>query len=44
MLLGYLLLQLVLKLVTTVICLAVVAIVLYVGYKIFVSSNFQSKQ
>jgi len=44
MLLGYLLLQLVLKLVITVISLVVVAIVLYVGYKIFVSINLQSKQ
>jgi hypothetical protein len=44
LLLSYLLLQVVFKLVAAVISLAVIAVVVYVGYKFFVSINFQNKQ
>ncbi|MCM0592853.1 MAG: hypothetical protein HEQ35_29565 [Gloeotrichia echinulata IR180] len=43
-LLGFAMLQAVLKLVASVISLALLAVLVYVGYKFFVSSSFQRKQ
>ncbi|MBW4641876.1 MAG: hypothetical protein KME23_02440 [Goleter apudmare HA4340-LM2] len=43
-LVGLGVLQTVLKLVTSVISLAVLAVLVYVGYKFFVSSSFQHKK
>lgn len=43
-LVGFAILQAVFKLVTAVISLAVLGILVYVGYKFFVSSNSQTKQ
>jgi hypothetical protein len=43
-LLGIAMLQALLKLVTSAISLAVLALLVYVGYKFFVSSNFQQKK
>ncbi|MEA5553705.1 hypothetical protein VB713_22455 [Anabaena cylindrica UHCC 0172] len=44
MVLGLLMLQTVFKLVTSVISLALLAGLVYLGYKFFVSNSFQSKQ
>jgi len=43
-LVGFAMVQAVFKLVASVISLAVLAVLVYVGYKFFVSSNFQRKQ
>ncbi|MBH8576425.1 hypothetical protein I8752_26235 [Nostocaceae cyanobacterium CENA369] len=43
-LLGFALVQAVLKLVASAISLAVLALLVYVGYKFFVSGSFQNKQ
>ncbi|BAY60305.1 hypothetical protein NIES22_03640 [Calothrix brevissima NIES-22] len=43
-LLGIAVVQALLKLVASVISLAVLAVLVYVGYKFFVSSNFQQKK
>ncbi|MBE9038080.1 hypothetical protein [aff. Roholtiella sp. LEGE 12411] len=40
---GFAMLQAVFKLVVSVISLALLAVLMYVGYKFFVSSNFQRK-
>ncbi|MBW4687185.1 MAG: hypothetical protein KME40_19270 [Komarekiella atlantica HA4396-MV6] len=42
-LIGFAMLQAVFKLVVSVISLAVLAVLVYVGYKFFVSNNFQGK-
>ncbi|MGM3304370.1 hypothetical protein ACSQ6I_00010 [Anabaena sp. WFMT] len=44
MVLGLLMLQTVFKLVTSVISLALLAVLVYLGYKFFVSNSFQRKQ
>jgi hypothetical protein len=43
-LLGFVMLQTVFKLVTSVISLALLAVLVYLGYKFFVSNSFQRKQ
>ncbi|WP_414566500.1 MULTISPECIES: hypothetical protein [unclassified Anabaena] len=43
-LLGLAMLQTVLKLVTSVVSLALIGFLVYLGYKFFVSGNFQNKQ
>ncbi|WP_193195286.1 hypothetical protein [Nostoc sp. MG11] len=42
-LIGFAMLQVVFKLVVSVVSLALLAVLVYVGYKFFVSSNFQRK-
>ncbi|WP_016949306.1 hypothetical protein [Anabaena sp. PCC 7108] len=42
--LGFLVLQTVFKLVASVISLALLAVLVYLGYKFFVSNSFQNKQ
>ncbi|RCJ26224.1 hypothetical protein A6770_26415 [Nostoc minutum NIES-26] len=44
LLLGFAMVQAVLKLVASAISLAVLALLVYVGYKFFVSGSFQNKQ
>jgi hypothetical protein len=43
-LIGFAMVQAVFKLVASVISLALLAVLVYVGYKFFVSNNFQRKQ